>query len=235
MTFWEKLVWRLCVLLPIRLRTHTKNIWQISKGKTCALRSDGPLVSCSCAEAVQLYLWMSCFVSFGDFSFLVMLFSNVANFGENEAYPTAYVIIYCLCLPTGLCLYICKKKYIYICAWWERQFHIHTFVWCLCLETQHRDVRVSASERRLGKKRQSRVTLFCFTLWFEQLKSSQPRCLVQGRDVEGFHLVSISVLTLRPPLQATYLPNPQPRRLAACWAPLAKWSESVCKRTSFWK
>ena len=43
-----------------------------------------------------------------------MWFSNVANCGENEAYPTAYVIIYCFCLPTGLCMYICKKKYIYV-------------------------------------------------------------------------------------------------------------------------
>ena len=43
-----------------------------------------------------------------------MWFSNVANCGENEAYPTAYVIIYCFCLPTGLCMYICKNIYIYI-------------------------------------------------------------------------------------------------------------------------
>ena len=78
---------------------------------------------------------------------------NVANRDVNEAYPTTYLYIYIYIVLFTHGFYVCIDMYIYVIyAWKERQFHIHTFVWCPCLETQLRDEPFMPEVMQLDRK-----------------------------------------------------------------------------------
>ena len=83
------------------------------------------------------------------YGFVVCLFLEMANDGVNDAYPTVYEYIYIYTTELWVRVLIfsgVKVSGIYIIvAWKARLFHIHTFVWNPCLETQLRDGSVQQS------------------------------------------------------------------------------------------